>query len=151
MSNFKILFPINTFLYLFEDSKRIFGIYHRIWDYFLVYLVQFSVKWLKVFCVWEIKSELQVIFFVTFYFLWFWSDYLSSRHMLFSDKRDFNQVSWNYVVRNRCQHNLQILKKLFYFHILSAYLFRFLQDAISAVIFYIHMCYQLVLIKEFFP
>ena len=53
-----------TFLWLMYDK-------HRFWNYFLVYLVQFLVKWLRVSCLWEIRSESQVIFFVRFYFPWF--------------------------------------------------------------------------------
>ena len=61
--------------------------------------------------------------------------------MLFSDKQNYNQVTWNYMVRNRCQHNfLQISEESCY--MLNFYMpinFKFLEDAISGVIFYIHI------------
>ena len=61
--------------------------------------------------------------------------------MLFSDKCNYSQVNWNYVVRNRYQRNiLQIFEENHYIFILDLLIdFKFLQDAISAVIFYIHM------------
>ena len=65
----------------------------------------------------------------------------------------YNQVNWNYMVRNRCQHIiLEIFEEnchIFIFYLLIN--FKFLKDAISGIIFYIHIykCYQLVLIKEF--
>ena len=36
----------------------------------------------------------------------FWSDYLSSWWMLFSDKQNYNQVNWNYMAKSRCQRNI---------------------------------------------
>ena len=62
--------------------------------------------------------------------------------MLFSDKCNYNQVNWNYVVRNRYQRNiLQIFEENHYIFILDHLLidFKFLQDAISGIISYIHM------------
>ena len=61
--------------------------------------------------------------------------------MLFSGKSDYNQVNWNYMVRYRCQCNIvQIFEEncnilIFYLPIT----FKFLQDAISGIIVYIHM------------
>ena len=61
--------------------------------------------------------------------------------MLFSDKCNYNQVNWNNMVRNRCQGNiLQIFEEnhcIFIFYLPIN--FKFLQDAISGIIFYIHM------------
>ena len=59
----------------------------------------------------------------------------------FLDKRNYNQVNWNYMVRNRCQHNiLQIFEENCYIFIFYLPInFKFLQDAISGIIFYIHM------------
>ena len=61
--------------------------------------------------------------------------------MLFSDKCNYNQVNWNYVVRNRYQRNiLQIFEENHYIFILDLLIdFKFLQDAISGIIYYIHM------------
>ena len=69
--------------------------------------------------------------------------------MLFSDKHNYKQVIWNYMLRNRYQHNLlQIFEEHCY--ILIFYLpmnFKFLQDTILSIIFYIHI----ILIIEFVP
>ena len=43
----------------------------------------------------------------------FWSDYLSSRWMLFSDKQNNNQVDWNYKGKSRCQH-VQIFEEIIF-------------------------------------
>ena len=68
-------------------------------------------------------------------------DYLSSRLMLFSDKHNYNLVNWNYMVKNRCQHNiLQIFEENCYIFIFYQPInFKFLQDAISGIMLYIHM------------
>ena len=62
--------------------------------------------------------------------------------MLFSDKCNYNQVSWNYMVRNRCQCNiLQIFEDEEHRYIFILYLpnnSKFLQDAMSGIILYIH-------------
>ena len=64
--------------------------------------------------------------------------------MLFSDKHNYNQVRWNYTVRNRCQHNiLYIFEEICYIFIFYLpvntinliSLFKFLQDVISGIIF----------------
>ena len=36
----------------------------------------------------------------------FWSDYLSSRWMLFPGKLNYSLVNWNHKVQSRCQHNI---------------------------------------------
>ena len=128
-------------MHLYELNYRTFGIWHRIWNYFLVSLVEFSVKWLKVSGFWETRSELQVTFFVIFYFLWFWSDYLSSRWMILSDKYNYNRVNWDYMLRNGCQHNIsQVFEKNRYILIFHLPInFKSSQDAIWGIIFYIHI------------
>ena len=43
----------------------------------------------------------------------FWSNYLSSRWMLFSNKQSYNQVNWNYMAKSRCQCNIfEFLEKI---------------------------------------
>ena len=61
--------------------------------------------------------------------------------MLFSGKHDYDQVNWNDMVRNRCQANiLQIFEGSCYIFIFYLPInFKFLQDAISGIIFHIHM------------
>ena len=61
--------------------------------------------------------------------------------MFFSEKSNYNQVNWNYMLRNRCQCNIfQFFKENHYIFIF--YLpnnFKVLQGAILGIIFYIHM------------
>ena len=61
--------------------------------------------------------------------------------MLFSEKHNYNQGNRNDMVRNRRQHNiLQILEEncyIFIFYLPINY--KFLQDAILGIIFYIHV------------
>ena len=48
----------------------------------------------------------------------FWSDYFSSRWMLFSDKQNYNQLNWNYMAKSRYHHNiLQIFRENCYIFI----------------------------------
>ena len=61
--------------------------------------------------------------------------------MLFSDKHNYDQVNWNDMVRNRCQPNIlqsfEVSCYIFIFYLPIN--FKFLQDAISGIIFYIYM------------
>ena len=61
--------------------------------------------------------------------------------MLFSDKPNYNQLIWNYMIRNSCQRNiLQVFEENCYIFIFHPPInFKVLQDAISGIIFYIHM------------
>ena len=36
----------------------------------------------------------------------FWSDYVCSRWILFSNKQIYNQANWDYMAKSRCQHNI---------------------------------------------
>ena len=59
----------------------------------------------------------------------------------FLEMGDYNQVNWNYMVRSRCQCGiLQIFEENRYIFIFYVPInFKFLQDAISGTIFYIHV------------
>ena len=50
----------------------------------------------------DLRSVLQMIFFVTFYFLYFFGGRLSSSWILFSDKQNYNQINWSYMTEIRC-------------------------------------------------
>ena len=56
----------------------------------------------------DLRSVLQMIFFcdILLSLIPFWSDYLNSRWMLFSDKQNYNKVYWNYKAKRRCQCNI---------------------------------------------
>ena len=59
---------------------------------------------------WYVKAWVSVIngllCDILFSLIPFWSDYLSSRWMLFLDKQNYNKVIWNYMAKSRCQHNI---------------------------------------------
>ena len=69
--------------------------------------------------------------------------------MLLSDKRNYKQVSWNYMVRNRCLHNiLQIFVTFSSFSCLLTLKFYKMQ---FQVLYFKFIYYQLILVQEFVP
>ena len=72
--------------------------------------------------------------------------------MLFSDKCNYSQVNWNYVVRNRYQRNiLQIFEENHYIFILDLLIdFKFYKMQFQ-LLYFTFICYQLILIIELVP
>ena len=71
--------------------------------------------------------------------------------MLFSDRRNYNQVNWNDMVWNRCITICKFLKKIVTFSSFICLLTLNFYKMQFQVLYFTFICYQLILIKEFVP